>query len=427
MIVKIEVSSNDLKETLNIAQATLSSDSDITSHFLFSCVGQKVFVLSSELPRTFSKIPLNGAKVTYDEDSEELAEELASFTVNGKRLLKASTVAQGVISIEHENGEVKFSSDHGVLTFGSLDPHAFPGWETRLSKVEENSSWKVSADVLADILVGLKPYVSEDEVKRSELCLIAFIEGIAYGCDAFGLGMARHEEIKDVDGVKIHVRDIGSMYKYLRAHSGNDVTVLSSPQATFMSMEDGAVYGFMDLPSRYPDITKKYSDAFDYKPARVWALDKGRFLSAISFLSAGASGTDTTCTFLDSLSEPLAPPRLEMQSESGRGVLGYDLQETSVTPILEDGVSLKEGDSSLMSTLGERMIVEDMILREKGEEKQDIPTFKFNSASFKRILDTVEETIYFGVEREGANRGYLVFKVDQPSGVQIASVVGWVE
>ena len=51
---------------------------------------------------------------------------------------------------------------------------------------------------------------------------------------------------------------------------------------------------------------------------------------------------------------------------------------------------------------------------------------KFNSASFKRILDTFEDTIYFGVDREGSNRGYLVFKLDCPSGVQVASVVGWV-
>lgn len=423
MTVKIEVSSSDLKETLNIAQATLSSESDITSHFLFSCVGQDVFVLSTDLPRTFSKIPLNGSKVTYAED----ADESASFTVNGKRLLKASTVAQGVITIEHEDGDVKFSSDHGVLTFGSLDPQAYPPWEARLAKVDKDSSWTISADVLADVLAGLKPYVSENEVQRPELCLIAFIDGIAYSCDGFGLGMARHDEIKDVDGVKIHFKDIGSMTKYLRAHSGHDVTVLSSPQATFMSMEDGAVYGFMDLPHKYPDITKKYSDAFDYNPARVWSLDKGRFLSALSFLSAGADNTDTNCTFLDNINEPLNPPRLEMESESGKGVLGYDLQETAVSPILSDGVSLKDADSSLMPTLGERMIVDDMIIRECGDEKEDIPTFKFNSASFKRILDTVEETVYFGVDREGANRGYLVFKIDQPSGVQIASVVGWVQ
>lgn len=423
MSVTIEVSSNDLKETLNIAQATLSNESDITSHFLFSCEKQNVYVLSTDLPRTFSKIPLKGVKVTYPDDVEE---ESAVFTVNGKRLLKASSVSQGVITISHEDGDVKFSSEHGVLTFGSLDPSAYPPWESRLSKVDRESSWEVPADVLADILTGLKPYVSEDEARRPELCLIAFIDGIAYSCDGFGLGMARHDEIKGINGVKVHFKDIGSLSKYLRAHSGNQVKVMSSSQATFMEMDDGAVYGFMDLPHKYPDITKRYADAFDYNPARVWALDKGRCLSALSFLSAGADSTDTDCVFLDDLNQPLNPPRLEMNSESGKGVLGYDLQETTITPILPDGVSLKDGDSSLMSSLGEKMVVDDMIIREKGEEKEDISTFKFNSASFKRILDTFEDTIYFGVDREGGNRGYLVFKLDCPSGVQVASVVGWV-
>lgn len=421
--VTIEIATSDLKDALNIAQNTLSSATDITSHFVFVCEGDKAFVMSSDLPRTFSKIPLTGGKVVFPEDDDVKS---ARFTVSGKRILSAVAVTDGVVNLKANNAEVIFESAKGSLTFSGLDPSAFPPWETKLSEVQD-SAHTVSADCLADVLNALKPYVSQDEARRPELCLVAFINGVAYGCDGFGLGLARHESFKDVDGVKIHIKDLGSMYKYLRAHSGNDVEIMSSSQATFLKMPDGAVYGFMDLPFTYPNVTQKYSDAFDYFPNRSWAFSKGIINTALAFLNAGAAEGDTTCIFTHSLDNLMTSPRIEMNSANGKGHIGYDLDEFEPTIALAEGQSLKDFDYKGVKDLGLQMIVGDRVKRAQAEPgKEYLSTFKFNSAAMKRILDTMSEYVYFGVERESADRGYLVFKNSTPTGVEVASVVGWV-
>jgi len=172
--VTIEIAVNDLKDALTIGQTTLSSATDITSHFMFMTEKNKAYVVSTDLPRTFSKIPLTGSKVSYkDEETDS-----ARFTVSGKRIIQATSVSQGVITISYDHPNVSFASDKGTLTFASLDPDTFPDWESKLTQATTNveDPCAVPSDVLAEVLTSLKPYVSEDESKRPELCLVAFIE-----------------------------------------------------------------------------------------------------------------------------------------------------------------------------------------------------------------------------------------------------------
>ena len=415
--VTIEIAVNDLKDALTIGQTTLSSATDITSHFMFMTEKNKAYVVSTDLPRTFSKIPLTGSKVSYkDEETDS-----ARFTVSGKRILQAASVSQGVITISYDHPNVSFASDKGTLTFASLDPDTFPDWESKLTQATTNveDPCTVPSDVLAEVLTSLKPYVSEDESKRPELCLVAFIGGVAYACDGYGLGLARHPSFSGLpEGIKIHLKDLGSMAKYLKAHSGNDVKIVAGGGAHFLIMPDTAVYGFTDLPYTYPNVTQKYSDAFDYIPNRAWCFERSNLNTGLAYLNSAAIEGDIRVTFTDDPDQALQAPRIEMQSSTGTDKLGYNLEEMTMSPL--------EGDSPDLDSivdLGERM-VQAVKIKDAGDEAP-VTSFKFNSVMMKRIIDTLSEKVCFGANREAADRGYLIFKSTTGNGVEVASVVGW--
>jgi hypothetical protein len=62
-------------------------------------------------------------------------------------------------------------------------------------------------------------------------------------------------------------------------------------------------------------------------------------------------------------------------------------------------------------------------LKEKGEG-DDISNFDFNYLSIKKAVEIYNDNIVFGCTREG-NKGYMLFKSDQDSGVQTVSIIGW--
>ena len=438
--MKITVAIQDLKDALSTSQATLGGANDITSHYLFSVEGERVDIMSTDLPRLFSKVSLTGAQVEWpeveepeetDEETEEDDEEAvntAPFTVDGKRLMKAVSASSGVAVISYEDSQVTLSVEGGSLVFGSLDPESFPPWMDGFDAAKSKGGVKIPADALYDVLGGLKPYLSTDENRRPELCMLTWVDGIAYACDGFALGVARHESFAKLDGVKIHFKDISSMQKTLKSALGDEVEVLDLPKSTFLILPDGTLYGFMKLPHTYPSITQKYSGAFDYEPNRVWCFSKNTLSSALSFLGAGAADNDTTVNFTDDLTQALAEPLLEMDASSAGKKLTYTLSQEEIDTPLPEGGDLKKFDPSTVQHLGERMVVTYRVAAAKGEGKDDIPTFAFNSELKKRVIDTFSDRVYFGVELESAesNRGYLVYKQTTDSMVDIVSVVGWV-
>ena len=431
--VSITVSHNDLKDALNIAQSTLSNTSDITSHFLFICnpSTNTVHICSSELPRTFSMIPLTGATLNFDAEQEEDVR----FTVQGKRLISCNSHVKGVLTVSYNDDEkeVTFSDTQGVNYFSSLNPSDFPDWEDKLNEaidyVGENKIL-IDSDKLYETILSLKPYVSQDETRRPELCVLAFKDGVGYTCDGFGLGMARDDSFTALGDMMIHHLDFNSLTKYLKAHSGNDVEILKSEhcQSTFFKMPDGAVYGYMNSPYIYPQqITEKYSDSFDYYPNRTWGFNKNNLVSALSFIMAGANEGDTTVIFTDDLNETHLSPRIEVESSASTNMVGRDLIPIKADVPLTENQELKDFDFNSVFNLGERMFIADSVNRAKGTSKDDVPTFKFNFLNLKRILDTVKDTIYFGVQQEQKGFGYMIFKNTTDTGIQVASVVGWVK
>jgi hypothetical protein len=407
--MKITVSTTDLKETLSIAQATLGKGPDITSHFVFKKTGSGVSVLTCDPPRLFSAIPLKGCTVEGNEP----------FSVEGKRFLQAISAVSGVLEISHVEGDVNFVSDKGKLVFSSLDTTAFPPWSEMFESSEHKT--QVPAGKLSSALTSLKPYISDDEARRPELCMALFKGGRGYACDGFGLSMARDEAFNNLS-LKVHFKDIPSLVKFLKSHDGHSISVHEGEKASFLKTEDGAVLGFMHLPFDMPQkITDTYAEAFDWTPRRVWRFEKSAFLTAINFLTSGASPTDLKVNFKHAEGELLSSPTLEMKPYSGKGTLSYalDLLPPSVA-------NLAEADLSSISDPGEHMYLSRLKSDAEGTtEGDDVSEFGFNHLYMKRALDVVDGALSIGSTRENARRGYMLFKHKTDGGVEVASIVGW--
>ena len=401
--MKITVSAQDLKETLGIAQNTLGTNQDITSHFIFTSDDTGVSVMACSPPRQFSKIPVIGATVQNG----------GSFSIEGKRLISATNVMTGVVEIEYDieqdNGEVSLKGSEGEATTLSLDPESFPPWIEKFGQATKVG--EISSSILYDTLNTNRQYVSQDDSRRPELAMILIEGGKAIACDGYMLNMSRHDDLKGIN-VKIHYKDITPLMKFLKAHDGNVIEVLSGGQATFFKAENSALFAVMDLPHTYPPITQQYADAFNWTPRRVWRLSKDNFMNGLTFLSAFADKNNYKVSFKDPEDEALLPPSIEMKSSSSKN-LSYNLE----VPPFEDGEKPLEEISDLSSLMYATR------LKEKGEG-DDIPTFDFNYLSIKKAVEIYNDNIVFGCTREG-NKGYMLFKSDQDSGVQTVSIIGW--
>ena len=125
----MQISKNDLKESLSVAQATLGNGPDITSHFLFEIFNGEVFVSACNLPRIYSSIPLKGVKIDTVEEEGETVSSFQSFTLEGKRVLQAIDAVGGLLSLEVEEGQVSIISEKGTVDLSSLDHDSLPSLE----------------------------------------------------------------------------------------------------------------------------------------------------------------------------------------------------------------------------------------------------------------------------------------------------------
>lgn len=284
---------------------------------------------------------------------------------------------------------------------------------------EANETATTPSNLLADVLTLSKPFASTDETRRPELAQVYITKGMAFSCDGFGLSMAKSESFNDLD-VKFHLKDVAPATKFLKAHEGHGMAVLSSDKAVFLKAEDGALFGMMDVPFDMPKpITEKYIDAFDWTPRRVWRIKKDDFANALNFLSSGADDDNLKVELIDSEAESLSP-RLEMASSNGK-VISYNLDPVELSFDLTDDLDL-----NTIEDLGERLYADRALQDKKGEtEGDDIDSFSFNISYMRRSLDVTSNVITFGCNREGEKRGYMLFKQATASGAVVVSILGW--
>jgi len=423
----LNIATNDLKSAIATASLTLANAPDITSHFLFEMVGEELFVSACNPPRIYSSIPLQGYKIEYPETEEETSEseeedshDFPSFTVEGKRLMKAIGAVNGLLKISVDNGNVTILTDKGTLELSSLDPSVFPPWRDMYSKAQSTST-TIPATVLHDALAISKPFMSTDEARRPELAQIYITDGIAFACDGFGLSMAKSESFNNLD-MKFHHNDVASITKFVKKYENSSIEILTSAKASFLKAEDGAIMGMMAVPFDMPKaITSKYIDAFDWTPRRVWRIQKDEFNNALNFLASGADESDFKVTLIDAEAETLSPPRLEMNAVNGKGVISYSIDNVGTEAQISDDLDL-----NTIEDLGERLYASRALQDKQGTtEGEDIDSFSFNINYMKRSLDVTSNTLTFGCNREGEKRGYMLFKQATASGVEIVSILGW--
>lgn len=397
--MKISISTADLREALSLSQNTLGSTQDITSHFIFVKDGTGASVMSCSLPRTFTKVPLIGATVVGT----------GSFTMEGKRVVQAINAVSGVLEIESsdEDGSVSIKTENGSLALSSLNTESFPPWVEKFNSSSKVS--EISASILHDVISSLKAYVSTEDNRRPELAMLYVDGGKAYACDGFGMSVAQHDDLQGIS-LKIHTKDLAPLQKFLKSSEGHVIEILNGEHSHFFKAEDGAVFGVMGLTHTFPSVVFSYAEAFSWTPNNVWGVTKESLTTAIKFLRAGADSSDVKVGFIDE--GGLLAPKLSMRPSNGKGDLSYTL--TTCTP--ED----MDQEIELYSDLGERMYV----ARQREASDINIKEFGFNYHFMLRALESCSSNVYIGCNQE-ANKGYMVFKNRQDSGVETVSVVGW--
>ena len=188
--------------------------------------------------------------------------------------------------------------------------------------------------------------------------------------------------------------------------------VLKGEQSSFFKAEDGSIFGVMDISSNYPQTILSYAEAFDWIPQRVWGVKKSSLNTAIKFLRAGADKDDLKVSLTDE--GDMLPLKLSMRPSNGKGDLSYNLSPASIEN--------PDQDLELFTLPDEKMFIERT---RKGLTEESFDSFSFNYQYMMRAMESIpSENIFIGCNKEN-QKGYMVFKVLQDSGVETVSVVGW--
>jgi len=401
--MKVVVAQKDLKASLDIAQNTLGTNADISSHFVFEIQSETlVNVMSSESKRLYSCVPISPVKATGK----------GQFTIEGKRLIQAiNAIGDGhTINLEaDEKGNVTLSREgnaKGKMNYPGLDPTTFPDWASEVSGA--TLSKLLPAKLLSSCLTAIKPYVSDDDTKRPELCQAVIKDGKMMATDAYSLAILRSAEFEGLD-FKIQLKDFPNVLKFLKAHETQDVEVFSTGKAHILKAQDGTTLGFMRSQHNFQNLPPHFLNSFDWTPRRVWAFNKGELLQAIDLLSSGADKNDLFVTF-NHEENSLTNPSLTMDSLTERDSLVEEVAQITVV----------EADASEYPL---KMVIDN----QKAEKTTpDISSFKFNYKYLKEVVAGLDEQVVFGCSKEGT-KGFMLFK-DKFSdfNIDMVSIVAWV-
>ncbi len=396
--MKIIVSKNDLRKSLNLAQNVLGSSFDITSHFIFSLEDGVVKILSCEPPRLFSSVVLDGSKI----------EGNGQFTIDGKKLLQVvnATNDDDVLTITYNSGVVKIKTSLGTLSFSSLDPKTFPSWLDFYAQAQQIKV--IDTTTLSEALNAVKPFISVDETRRPELCQAVILNsGDCYATDAFSICMVQADALKDFT-LKVHFKDYPALIKFLKTYTGYDVTIKETDKSVFFECFDGGLLGIMKSPFEPFKVPNDYFSAFTWTPRRAWVFSKESINQAINYLSAGADKGDLVMTFEhdeNSLSEPI----LKMDSASGDD-----------DPLIVSLPTIQPQDNSEYPL----KMYFDSINNE--DKSSTLNTFKFNYLNLKKSIESLNSQIVLGANSE-KSMGYILLRDVSNTGLNIASIIAWVK
>jgi len=387
--MKIEIAKQDLEVILASVRLSVSSENDLSSHYLFRIRDGGVEVDSYDL-RTFAGAPL----ITNLEGDEGDA-----FTVEGWRLDKwLAGVGDGVLTLsdsEKVKGEVTAKGPRSSVRFRSLDPGKWPNNDELVDT--SNDLGTTSASNLARALRLMRWFVSADDTSKPELCQIEAVDGVLWATDRRALSSV---QLPGLDGLNIRIpgKDVGAVIKFLTSNNPSDKVTIKHAErpledggganCTFWK-EDKSFLGITQPTSKLPALNVD-REAVDDVTLR---LDREEFKAAVSVLSAGAPKGHESVTFSFNPKEgPEGTVHVSMPCEAG----GSDDYPLSLAKVLN-------GD--------------------KWDSEFTIDTRYIQGIGDTFGLDTLE----FGITKRGRG-GFVSFRykdVDEEVGNDYYSVVVW--
>jgi hypothetical protein len=326
--MKIEVAKPDLEAALKVASiGTLSSSSDLTSHFIFRCKEDgQVEVLSSN-SRLAISMPIAGCKV-------EKEEGVQAFTIEAWRLNKWITgVEDTVITLSITEGSIKASSPRGHAVFQSMDPSQFPYWDNLFATTEVST--KLPAPRFHAALSQVRLFISDKDTTSPKLAQTEIADGALQATDKGAFVAVCLPELKN-SKLRIHGKDIGQVLSFLSTCGADPVEVREHDRCLFLVRMDGGVLSVGRPTHAFPDVN---FDMEDGDPA-WWTVRVADLKKAINFLAAAAAKEDTRMNFVlaqgvvrVSMSSATVGERSSLDIE----VLDQGVQEGINPPVPEGG------------------------------------------------------------------------------------------
>jgi hypothetical protein len=180
---------------------------------------------------------------------------------------------------------VMATAPRGTQKFQSLDPAAFPYWDKQVEDAKRTGL--VPAARLAAALGYVKKFISDNEANEPNLCVTEVRNGILYATDRRAITLVRSAGLENV-GLRIHGKSVSGFLTFLGTFpiETDDVEILEHDRSILMRRGDGALFGEALFQARFPDLPGMQMDEADHY---TWTLVRDDVLSAIGFLTAGAS------------------------------------------------------------------------------------------------------------------------------------------
>jgi hypothetical protein len=222
------------------------------------------------------------------------------------------------LSIEYDNSVSKLVSSKGVGRVGSLDPTNFQLWDKQVEDATVVS--EIDAGVLSNALDYAKRFVSDQETKSPNQCLVEIRNGLMHSTDTVGFSIVEADGF-DKLGLRIHGKDIPALLLFLGQFNGEKIEVLDHDKCQMFRHGD-ALIGITKWPYPFPSLKLNRED----KARTTIHVNPASLREAIQYVSTFAQKTDKTVYF------SVDGDQLVVGAASASGIGDKD---TSPVPILK--------------------------------------------------------------------------------------------
>ncbi len=293
--MQIRVAKRDLSVALQLARHTMASSGgtdDISVHYLFRVnkvdSGHAVEILTTH-KSMFSTIPLVGTTVDIEDG------EATMFTVEGKRLrqwLKYVSDASLTLSYDEEESEVAATAPAGTQRFEAIDPTKFRLWDDLVANAKTVATVKASR--LSEAFEYTQNFVSEDQVRKANLCVFESRDGKLVAADHAVAVLVTVPGLEET-GFRVHGKDAPKFMPFLTAAEEGDVELQEHDRAFLIKLGNGSLVG--ERKPRIPFPKDLSPDKKAFVDEHWWELSVAEVKRRIGMLTAGANWNDNRLRF----------------------------------------------------------------------------------------------------------------------------------